>query len=286
MLTFICAFLPFALHAATATLASDADLRTEHYADAAVLSRLAKGTSVETLQLEAGWIQVRTGSRVGWVRASQLTATGAYAPPKTAEDGRNGPNNVMAISGIRSMPRASNHAAEALAEIHAQRDTNRSVSVTLPHPALSIGKDALDLSVTSSHDGYLYLIVLGSDNKSFYMLFPNNLDQDNAIQAGKVLKLPRKKWEIKAQGPSGTDKLLAIVTESPRNLSETGKTKAGPFLTIPTDADGRPDLHWLSGISSNPASTQCRSDERQRNRDIENKCTATFSAMLIDIVEK
>ncbi|MGZ5818968.1 MAG: DUF4384 domain-containing protein [Burkholderiaceae bacterium] len=276
---------PLATHAAPATLAIDAELRTDHYIDAAAISRLAKGTRVETLESEAGWIKVQSGSSVGWLRASQLI-TIAKPSSSATKDGRSGAENVMAISGIRSMPRASIDANDVISDINERRDTNRTVSVRLRNPALNIGKDGLDFSVTSSHDGYLYLIVLGSDNKSFYMLFPNDLDHDNAIKAGKALKLPRKAWEVTAQGPSGTDKMLVVVTESPRNLIELGKNKAGPFVTMPTDTEGRHNLQWLLGTSTNPASSACRHDNQQSSHTAAQKCADPFGSTLIEIVEK
>ena len=42
----------------------------------------------------------------------------------------------------------------------------------------------------SSHDGYVYLVMLGSDRRSFHLLFPNGLDRDNAPNAGSPLVLP------------------------------------------------------------------------------------------------
>lgn len=281
LLALIGAAMPLTVHAASATLTTDSALHAERYVDAKVLSRLEKGTSVETLQSEAGWVQVRAGAHVGWLRASQLS--GIDAPPaKPVQDGRNGPDNVMAISGIRSMPRASSQSGTALSTVHEQRDATHAVSVTLRHSTLSIGKDNLDFSVTSSHDGYLYLILLGSDNKSLYMLFPNDLDQDNTIQAGKALQLPRKTWEIKAQGPSGTDKMLAVVTESPRNLRDLGANKAGPFLGMPSDTEGRPNLQWLLRTSAG----DCRHDEHVSKRGIAQTCSDAFGSALIDIVER
>jgi hypothetical protein len=284
MSALILALAPLALHAAPATLTSDATLRAERYVDAKALARLAKGSAVETLQSQAGWVQVRIGSTTGWLRASQLS--GAASAVNAQEDGRSGAGNVLAISGIRSMPPASSDAGAALSAIDRQRDPARSVSVTMRKPVLRVGRDGLDFSVTSSHDGYLYLIMLGSDNKSLYLLFPNDLDQDNVIKAGAALKLPRRKWEILAQGPSGTDKMLAVVVESPRDLKTLGNKKAGPFLATLTDADGQANLQWLLGTSTGPASNACRDRQQTAKADVEQKCSGTFGSALVDIVEK
>lgn len=54
-----------------------------------------------------------------------------------------------------------------LKDIEQQRNPKRLVEVQVSKSTLKIGKDSLDLSIKSSHDGYLYLILLGSDSKAF-----------------------------------------------------------------------------------------------------------------------
>jgi hypothetical protein len=78
-----------------------------------------------------------------------------------------------------------------LREIAAQSNPRRKVEVTLSRASLKIGGDPLALKLKSSRDGYAYLVLLGSDSKSFYVLFPNALDADNRIKANQTLSLPR-----------------------------------------------------------------------------------------------
>ena len=118
-----------------------------------------------------------------------------------------------------------------LKDIEQQRNPRRVVNVTLSKSTLKIGKDELDFKVTAKHDGYVYLVMLGSDAKSFYILFPNGLDGDNRISAGKPLRLPKPDWAVKAAGPAGTDQLLVMVSDSPRKLD--GLTLAEPTATVP-----------------------------------------------------
>jgi hypothetical protein len=177
-------------------------------------------------------------------------------------------------------------ASAALSDIYEQRDARRKVLLKVHNSPLKIGKDVLDLSVNSSHDGYMYLVLLGSDNKSFYLLFPNDLDKSNAIKAGETLKLPRKNWQITAQGPAGTDKMLVVISESPRALSLLGQGKSGPFLSALTDAKGRANLQWLLGTSINQASSDCSHGGQERNSALAQKCSDAFGAALADIVEK
>jgi hypothetical protein len=174
----------------------------------------------------------------------------------------------------------------ALQDIFAQRDPRRQVKLETKTPALQIGRDQLDLNVTSSHAGYLHLVLLGSDKESYYLLFPNDLDRDNRVEAGQTLRLPRPNWAITAQGPAGTDRLLAVVTESPRDLSLLGKDKTGPFLHTLTDGAGRANLQWLMGSSANTAAPECMEGGTRRNIVVVGRCSDSYGAALLDIVEK
>jgi hypothetical protein len=106
--------------------------------------------------------------------------------------------------------------AATLEDIHAQRNGRLKVEVTAPK-SLVIGKDPFTFNVRSSTNGYLYAVMLGSDGKSFYLLYPNKLDQDNKIKANVTYKFPRPGWSIKAAGPEGTNRVLFVVSQSPRD---------------------------------------------------------------------
>jgi hypothetical protein len=129
--------------------------------------------------------------------------------------------------------------AEILAEVHGQRDGSRRVVATLRQPRLKIGVDALEIDITPSRDGYLYLVLAGSDGKSLYLLYPNELAADNRVRAGQRVVLPGAKWEIVSGGPVGTETLLALVTDAPRDLSRLPAEKSGPFVRALLDERGR-----------------------------------------------
>lgn len=136
-------------------------------------------------------------------------------------------------------------ALASLKDIYAQRDTRRSVTVTMPKDTLRIDQDMLTMTVTSSHAGYVYVLLLGSDETSFYMLFPNALDRTNRIEANKPMKLPRPHWGVNAAGPPGTDQILVIVSETARNLSvlpSQASSAENPFILTPADLGGRRQL--------------------------------------------
>jgi len=129
-----------------------------------------------------------------------------------------------------------------LAELHEQRDAARTLAVSLASDRLRIGQDPLELTVTSPRDGWLYLALAGSDGASLYLIFPNELTRDNRIRAGQPLKLPGPDWEMLAGGPPGTETLLALVSDMPRDLAALPADKAGPFLRTLLDARGRARL--------------------------------------------
>ena len=132
-----------------------------------------------------------------------------------------------------------------LRDIQQQSNPKIVVDAKLSKPVLKIGKDALEMSVKSSHDGYIYLVLLGSDRKSFYVLYPNGLDRDNRIKAGQTRKLPRPDWQLEAAGPPGEDNLLVMVTASPRRIDRLAMAEPSannPFTFALNDIGGRAAL--------------------------------------------
>ena len=145
-----------------------------------------------------------------------------------------------------------------LKDIEAQRNPMRKLDIKLAKKTLKINQDYLDLEIKSSHDGYLYLVLLGSDKKSFYMLYPNKLDGNNRIQAGKTINLPNQSWQIKAAGPAGVDHILVLVADSERDLKTLealGADKNSPFVYALNNPSGRSAvINYLTGKSPDGAS--------------------------------
>ena len=145
-----------------------------------------------------------------------------------------------------------------LRDVEQQKNPRRKVDVQLSKSSLQIGKDALDLTIKSSHDGYVYLVLLGSDAQSFYVLFPNGLDKANRIKANQALRLPKPDWQVKAAGPAGTDQLLVIVSDTPRqmdNLTLAEPTSAAPFTYSLNNLQGRSALiRYLTGANTSARS--------------------------------
>ena len=157
-------------------------------------------------------------------------ATVPPAPPENAPQPLPGPAPIqplpiVAVPPVIATPpprpqpvlREPLDALATLHEIYQQRDPRRELVVSAPVKPLRIGQDKLTLEIKSSVAGYVYAVMLGSDEKSFYLLFPNKIDKDNRIKAKQPMQLPRPGWDVTAGGPEGTNKLLVVVSQSPRD---------------------------------------------------------------------
>lgn len=171
---------------------------------------------------------------------------------------------------------------QALRQMFDQRDAKRRVKLTTSKEKLRIGKDMLDMTVQSDRAGFVYLALAGSDNKSVYLLFPNDLDQNNKIESGQQLLLPRPSWQIKTAGPAGANNLLVMVTDAPRDLTTLAASKAGPFLSSLNDAQGRAQLGALMTNSMAVDSKECANSILGRRNPL---CSDAYGASMMTIEE-
>jgi hypothetical protein len=123
-------------------------------------------------------------------------------------------------------------AASALEDIAAMGDRSYQVRITTAKDSLRIGQDLLDFSVTTNREGYLYILQVGSDGKTFNLLFPNKLDGNNQVSAG-THRFPRPNWRVRSAGPAGTSYLLAIVSPDKKDLGR--EMEAGTFASAPAN---------------------------------------------------
>jgi hypothetical protein len=174
---------------------------------------------------------------------------------------------------------------QLLEQIHAQRDVSRVLKFKSLSQKLKIDQDALQLTIQSPKQGYLYLAMAGSDGKSLYLLFPNQLEQNNLIQAGVTKSLPSKNWRIVAGGPKGVDTLLAVVTDSPRDLSLLQGESAGPFVMPLMTKNGKSQLQQLLATSSNGSEAVCQSGSKTRNLKIVQACSDAYASSILRVEE-
>ena len=168
---------------------------------------------------------------------TQATAPVVPSAPSLSAPSISKPTPVVVPPALASLA--------TLKDIEQQRNPKRKVEVKLSKPTLKIGKDLLDMSIQSSHTGYMYLVLLGSDSKSFYVLYPNGLDQNNKILAGQTLRIPKPEWQIKSAGPAGTNQILVMVSDSPRKLDQlvmAEPTASEPFTYALNNFEGRSAL--------------------------------------------
>jgi hypothetical protein len=187
-----------------------------------------------------------------------------------------------------SLPAPSSQAvkpAELLAQIHAQRDASRALEVSANPSVLRIQQDPLRLKIQSPRNGYLYIALAGSDQKSLYLLFPNSLDGNNVVQANQTIELPRANWRVTAGGPKGVNTVLVMVSDSPRDVSQLAGQKAGPFVKPLLDQAGKSQLNTLLGLSENSDQTVCQQGGRKRNLNVEQECSDGFASALIRLEE-
>ena len=222
--------------------------------------------------------------------ALQATTQGTAAPPATnsnvttlasVDDG--------AISMQPALPLPATTQAKPaalLVEMFQQRDATRVLSVEANQKILKIDKDPLELTITSPTDGYLYVALAGSDQESLYLLFPNQIDANNQIKANVPVKLPRRSWRIVAGGPKGTDTVLVIVTDSPRDLSQLEGEDAGPFVMPLQTREGRSQLQALIGASGNADQQVCQTGGKTRNLKVQIVCSDAYAAKLIEFEER
>ena len=162
--------------------------------------------------------------------------------------------------GAGSAAVASLTGQQALEQMYDQRNAKHRVQLSVSKDKLKIGQDKVQFAVRSDRAGYVYVALAGSDNESLVLLFPNDLDKNNAIEAGQTLQLPRPNWTLSAGGPAGVNHLMVVVADAPRDLSALAQRKDGPFGTSLNDAKGRNNLGaLLTSAKTDPACAKAAS---------------------------
>jgi hypothetical protein len=178
----------------------------------------------------------------------------------------------------------------ALEDIYGQRDDRWGVTAALSKPVLKIGQDFLDLTVTSARDGFVYIFYMGSRPDSFYLLFPNQLDAENAIKANEPLSLPRRAWTVNALGPAGTDHILVMVAETTRNLGDYSLpadyvSLSGPFGKIPATLQAAGRINQVATLSVTFKNPECQ-PSAHRDLAVARRCSNAFGAALVSVNEQ
>ncbi len=180
-------------------------------------------------------------------------------------------------------------ALATLNDIYSQREDRWEVQATVAQPTLKIGA-ALSLSVRSQRDGFIYLFYQGTQAGSFYLLFPNQLDSNNAIVADQALQLPRQDWNVTALGPRGVDHLMVMVTATPRDFSTLALpaeyvSQSGPFEKIQTSAAAAQHISQIATLSASAGKDACKNTGVTRDLGVSKQCSNVFGASLVSVEE-
>jgi hypothetical protein len=154
---------------------------------------------------------------------------------------------------------------------------------------LKIGTN-LGLTIRSQHDGFVYLFYQGTQPDSFYLLFPNQLDSNNAISANQDLVVPRPDWTVTALGPRGTDHLMVMVTATPRDFSALALpaeyvSQAGPFQKIKPNGQSVARISQIATLSASAGKDACRNADAKRDLGVAGLCSNVFGASLVSVEE-
>ena len=160
-------------------------------------------------------------------RGREYNPSFAYSSMTLTSGNGQGGNAPLLAATARTQPINSPAFIQTLYD---GRDGRRNVTITTAKPSVRIGED-FSFTVESDRPGHLTLLVAGSSG-TIYKLFPNERDDDGAMQAGKPLTLPRTAlWRLTAVPPTGTNWFLALVSDSPDRFKDLGMP-AGIFRSF------------------------------------------------------
>ena len=215
-----------------------------------------------------------------------LSDSGGGANTATASIASPAPSVTHAPS---APPAANIDTLASMNDIFGQRDDRWDVSAKLQSATLKIGTN-LNLTVHSQREGFVYLFYRGTQPDSFYLLFPNQLDAANAIKANQDLQLPRQDWNVTALGPKGTDHLMVMVTETPRDFSTLALpaeyvSKSGPFEKIQPTAQAIARIGQVAALSAAFTTKECQSGGGKRDLAVARHCSNVFGAAMVSVEE-
>ncbi|MEN9903981.1 MAG: hypothetical protein RLZZ555_546 [Pseudomonadota bacterium] len=148
------------------------------------------------------------------------------------------------------------------------------LSVSGLRSSLQVGRDGLELELGSAREGWVYLLLWDQANRQVGLLLPNQVDRENRIEAGQLLKLPRAGWRYVADAPAGRWQILLLVSESERDFPALGLMPDGVML-----AASQQDMELAlanSGLSALTGVTRCRREA---------SCAAGYGALPLTLQE-
>ncbi len=190
------------------------------------------------------------GGLYGWLGskpAPATVATTAAVPATTATPPATAPNAAPSVAGPVVVPAPERPAtvepavagpfdpAHEFERVAAGQSPDFKVEAAADKPQLRIEKDMMSFKVKSEKEGFLYVFQYGTDG-GIVQVFPNTAAKSNRMRADSTLSLPPKGAGTVAGGPPGTDHLMAIVSQHPRDFSALGLKVADGFGQTTVDA--------------------------------------------------
>jgi len=196
------------------------------------------------------WIGVASGGvALLGIAAYLLIGRGSAPPPAKPEIASSAPvvaaqsspaaNEVVATPLAPTTPTAPVRPvslADAEQALQAAASPDIGVMIDKVKTPVVIGKDALTFSLRSNKGGYVYLLLHDKGAGTVSRIYPNALDPDNRIAAGKPMRFPRENWTFDADQPKGDWEVIGIVSESPREFDQLAlETRDGiGVASVPT----------------------------------------------------
>jgi len=163
--------------------------------------------------------------------APPLTPSAPTAPHETHGSHESTVPHAPEVSQVPQVPQVPPPPWTPLAEldrIALHADASIRVRATAPSTRAIANRDTLHFTLTSTQSGYVYLFLVDASGK-YQMLFPNEIDQDNAIVAGRPLVLPKPRWATVIGDPVGDLNVFVLVSRSRRAFDASLLTQDSAF---------------------------------------------------------
>lgn len=210
------------------------------------------------------WLQCLADPRADVNRSGSINGRELQSCAQRLIDTAGGGRQTITLQGNANLPLsfvASTSAgaaqqvdpAQVLRDLQAGAARDRRVRLEVSTTRLRIREDFLDFTVSTDRDGFLYVLQVGSDGRTFNLLYPNAFERDNLVRAG-MHRLPRQNWRLRAGGPAGTSHIMAIVAPEPRDFLR-GAAAGAAFSSVPvSSATSRTLFVEASGANSGSGS--------------------------------